>query len=41
MMGDGGVRQLMRDNGWEEITREQRYQVLMLANSMNDLFPIQ
>ena len=36
MMGEVAVRQLMRDDGWEEIRREQRYQEVMLAQSMND-----
>ena len=36
MMGDVGVRQLMSDDGWEEIRREQRNQYVMLAKSMND-----
>ena len=29
MMGEVGVRQLMRDDGCEEIRREQRYQDVM------------
>ena len=35
MMGQVGVRQLMRDDGWEEIRREQRNQDVMLAKIMN------
>ena len=36
MIGEVVVRQLMRDDGLEEIRREQRYQDVMLAQRMND-----
>ena len=35
MIGEVGVRQLISDDGWEEMRSEQRYPYVTVANSIN------
>ena len=36
MIGEDGLGQWISDDEWEEMRTEERYQDVMLANSMND-----
>ena len=36
LLGEADWRQLISDDGWAEISRQERYQDVMLAKSLND-----